>query len=143
LFHFFLSNTATQTPLLLRHCASLSASFPKQGKEPPKTLEQTTSERKKKKPRPHTLSLSLLLPNDKRMDIEIWKQQRLLKDLEAVEGNGTTLISLLIPPDTQLARISKLLTQEYGTASCIKSRQTKQAVMDSLKSLQQRMKLVA
>jgi hypothetical protein len=36
--------------------------------------------------------------------------------------NGTSMISLVIPPKDQVSRISKMLADEYGTASNIKSR---------------------
>lgn len=36
--------------------------------------------------------------------------------------NGTSMISLIIPPKDQISRISKMLADEYGTASNIKSR---------------------
>ena len=36
--------------------------------------------------------------------------------------NGTSMISLIIPPKDQVSRINKMLADEYGTASNIKSR---------------------
>jgi peptide chain release factor subunit 1 len=35
---------------------------------------------------------------------------------------GTSMISLVIPPKDQVSRIVKMLADEYGTASNIKSR---------------------
>ncbi len=77
------------------------------------------------------------------MDVAIFKQKKMLEQLDAFSGSQTSLVSLLIPPNTQLARISKLLTQELATASSIKSRVTRQSVLDALKMISQRMKLVA
>ncbi|KAK6135961.1 hypothetical protein DH2020_030299 [Rehmannia glutinosa] len=57
--------------------------------------------------------------NDK--NIEIWKI-KLIKALESARGNGTSMISLIIPPGDQIARVTKMLAEEYGTASNIKSR---------------------
>lgn len=37
-------------------------------------------------------------------------------------SNGTSMISLIIPPKDQIPRIAKMLADEYGTASNIKSR---------------------
>ena len=37
-------------------------------------------------------------------------------------SNGTSMISLIIPPKDQVSRVNKMLTDEYGTASNIKSR---------------------
>jgi peptide chain release factor subunit 1 len=73
----------------------------------------------------------------------MWKMKKELERLEDVAGHHTSLISLLIPPGTQLPRISKLLVQEMGTASSIQSRVNRQSVLDALKSIQQRMKLVS
>ena len=53
--------------------------------------------------------------------VEIWKVKKLIKSLQAARGNGTSMISLVIPPKDQVSRISKMLTDEYGTASNIKS----------------------
>jgi peptide chain release factor subunit 1 len=39
-----------------------------------------------------------------------------------VNRNGTSMISLIIPPRDQIPRIAKMLVDEYGTASNIKSR---------------------
>jgi len=77
------------------------------------------------------------------MDISYWKQKKIVETLEQYSGQHTSLISLLLPPDTQIAKVSKMLTSELGTASCIKSRVTRLAVIEALKSIQQRMKLIA
>jgi peptide subunit release factor 1 (eRF1) len=37
-------------------------------------------------------------------------------------SNGTSMISLIIPPKDQVSRVNKMLADEYGTASNIKSR---------------------
>ncbi len=55
-------------------------------------------------------------------NIEMWKIKRLIKSLEAARGNGTSMISLIIPPKDQISRVAKMLADEYGTASNIKSR---------------------
>jgi len=75
-------------------------------------------------------------------NVEVWKQKRLVERLEQAKGNGTSMITLLIPADTQLARVSKLLTTELGTASCIKSRANRNSVVTALKSIQNRVKLI-
>lgn len=36
--------------------------------------------------------------------------------------NGTSMISLIIPPKDQISRVAKMLADEFGTASNIKSR---------------------
>ncbi|KAI1331302.1 hypothetical protein F5Y16DRAFT_395741 [Xylariaceae sp. FL0255] len=74
-------------------------------------------------------------------NIEIWKVKKLIKRLEAARGNGTSMISLIIPPKDQVSRISKMLAEEYGTASNIKSRVNRQSVLSAITSTQQRLKL--
>ncbi|CAH8524558.1 unnamed protein product [Schistosoma rodhaini] len=51
------------------------------------------------------------------------------------------MISLIIPPKDQITRIAKLLAEEYGTASNIKSRVNRLSVLSAITSVQQRLKL--
>ncbi|KAJ8663267.1 peptide chain release factor 1 [Lichtheimia ornata] len=74
-------------------------------------------------------------------NIEIWKVKRLIKGLEAARGNGTSMISLIIPPNYQLSRMTRMLTDEYGTASNIKSRVNRLSVLSAITSTQHRLKL--
>jgi len=60
---------------------------------------------------------------------------------EAARGNGTSMISLIIPPGDQIARVSKMLADEYGTASNIKSRVNRLSVLGAITSVQHRLKL--
>ncbi|KAL7549074.1 hypothetical protein ACHAWF_012354 [Thalassiosira exigua] len=73
--------------------------------------------------------------------IEIFKVKKLIKNLEAAKGNGTSMISLIIPPGTQISQVSKMLADEYGTASNIKSRVNRLSVLGAITSTQQRLKL--
>jgi len=77
--------------------------------------------------------------NDK--NIEQWKVKKLIKSLEAARGNGTSMISLIIPPKDQVSRIQKMLADEFGTASNIKSRVNRLSVLGAITSTQQRLKL--
>ncbi|XBI22023.1 eukaryotic peptide chain release factor subunit 1-2 [Aegilops tauschii subsp. strangulata] len=77
--------------------------------------------------------------NDK--NIEIWKVKKLIKGLDAARGNGTSMISLIMPPRDQVSRVTKMLGDEYGTASNIKSRVNRQSVLAAITSAQQRLKL--
>ncbi|KAL2549003.1 Eukaryotic peptide chain release factor subunit 1-3 [Forsythia ovata] len=77
--------------------------------------------------------------NDK--NIEIWKIKKLIKAMESARGNGTSMISLIIPPGDQISRVTKMLAEEYGTASNIKSRVNRQSVLGAITSAQQRLKL--
>lgn len=55
--------------------------------------------------------------------------------------NGTSMISLIIPPKDQVSRVSKMLADEFGTASNIKSRVNRLSVLSAITSVQQRLKL--
>ncbi|KAH9935804.1 peptide chain release factor eRF/aRF subunit 1 [Amylocystis lapponica] len=74
-------------------------------------------------------------------NIQMWKIKKLIKSLDAARGAGTSMISLIIPPKDQISRISAMLTQEYGTASNIKSRVNRLSVLAAITSTQQRLKL--
>jgi len=73
--------------------------------------------------------------------IEQWKLKRLIRQLTEAKGAGTSMISLIIPPKDEISRSSTLLTQEYGTASCIKSRVNRLSVLGAITSTQQRLKM--
>eukprot|EP00892_Ulva_mutabilis_P010870 jgi/Ulvmu1/8155/UM040_0052.1 len=74
-------------------------------------------------------------------NIEMWKIKRLIKGLQEARGNGTSMISLIMPPKDQIARVTKMLADEYGTASNIKSRVNRLSVLSAITSAQQRLKL--
>ncbi|XP_006903148.1 PREDICTED: eukaryotic peptide chain release factor subunit 1 [Elephantulus edwardii] len=74
-------------------------------------------------------------------NVEIWKIKKLIKSLEAARGNGTSMISLIIPPKDQISRVAKMLADEFGTASNIKSRVNRLSVLGAITSVQQRLKL--
>ena len=73
--------------------------------------------------------------------IEIFKVKKLIKNLEAAKGNGTSMISLILPPGTQISQVAKMLRDEYGTASNIKSRVNRLSVLGAITSTEQRLKL--
>ncbi|TKR60265.1 hypothetical protein L596_027540 [Steinernema carpocapsae] len=74
-------------------------------------------------------------------NVEIWKIKKLIKSLELARGNGTSMISLIIPPRDQINRVAKMLADEYGTASNIKSRVNRLSVLGAITSVQGRLKL--
>ncbi|AYO44848.1 Eukaryotic peptide chain release factor subunit 1 [Malassezia restricta CBS 7877] len=74
-------------------------------------------------------------------NIQIWKVKKLIKSLENARGAGTSMISLILPPKSQLSQATNMLTQEYGTASNIKSRVNRLSVLAAITSTQQRLKL--
>ena len=67
--------------------------------------------------------------------------KRLIQSLEKARGNGTSLISLIIPPKEQLPLINRMITEEHGKAANIKSRVVRQAVQSALTSVKERLKL--
>ncbi|KJE91590.1 translation releasing factor eRF-1 [Capsaspora owczarzaki ATCC 30864] len=74
-------------------------------------------------------------------NVEMWKIKRLIKSLETARGNGTSMISLIIPPKDQISRVAKMLADEYGTASNIKSRVNRLSVLSAITSVQSKLKL--
>lgn len=73
--------------------------------------------------------------------VQQWKIKKLIKTLTQAKGNGTSMISLIIPPKDQISRVSKMLGDELGTAANIKSRVNRQSVLGAITSVQQRLKL--
>ena len=74
-------------------------------------------------------------------NIELWKIKNLNRVLSSVRGNGTSMISLIIPPGDQISRVNKMLSEEYSTAINIKSRVNRLSVMSAIISVQQKLKL--
>jgi len=68
--------------------------------------------------------------------------KRTLEALRDKRGRGTELISLYIPHDKQIYDITSQLREEFGQASNIKSRVTKQNVQGAIESLLSRLKLI-
>merc|ERR1712166_1008891 len=90
--------------------------------------------------RTHTMSKS---QDDDAADkaIEQYKIRRLIKSLEQARGNGTSMISLILPPKDEVSRANKMLGDEFGTAQNIKSRVNRLSVLSAIKSTQERLKL--
>jgi len=80
--------------------------------------------------------------SDEEKAIDVWRIKRLIKGLKEARGNGTSMISLIMPPKSQIAQIAKMLADEYGTASNIKSRVNRLSVLDAITSTQQKLKLI-
>jgi peptide chain release factor subunit 1 len=72
--------------------------------------------------------------------VEMWKMKKLIKTLTQSRGNGTSMISLVIRPGDQISKVNKMLTDEYGTASNIKSRVNRLSVLGAITSAQERLK---
>lgn len=76
-------------------------------------------------------------------EIEVFKQKKLLRFLRDVRGNGTSMISIIIPPKEQLCRTTQMLTDEYGTATNIKSRVNRLSVLSAISSAQAKLKTIS
>lgn len=61
-----------------------------------------------------------------------YKLKQLLEEIRELEGRGTELISLYIPPDTNIQSERDRIRQEYSEAGNIKSKQTRTNVQDAL-----------
>jgi len=68
--------------------------------------------------------------------------KRTLEALRNKHGRGTELISLYIPHDKQIHEVANHLREEFGQASNIKSRVTRQNVTGAIESLLSRLKLI-
>jgi peptide chain release factor subunit 1 len=73
--------------------------------------------------------------------VEHWKLKRIIQQLDKAEGNGTSMVSLIIRGGDKLSDASSLLTNEFGTAVNIKSRVNRQSVLSAITAAQQRLKL--
>ena len=51
--------------------------------------------------------------------IQQWKLKRIIKQLEQARGNGTSMITLIIPPNEDINVYTTRLVQEASTASRI------------------------
>lgn len=72
--------------------------------------------------------------------VEMWRIKNLIKQLDNARGNGTSMISLIIPPRDQISRVNKMLGDEMGTAAHIKSRVNRLSVLGAITSTQQMLK---
>jgi peptide chain release factor subunit 1 len=73
--------------------------------------------------------------------LQMWKLKKQISMLENARGDGTSMITLIVPPNEQVSKVMSMLTNEYGTASNIKSRVNRQSVQTAITSTQQRLKL--
>lgn len=73
---------------------------------------------------------------------ERFRLERELQALSGKHGFHTELISLYIPPGKQLSEVTNNLKQEYGTSTNIKSKSTRQHVLDAITMITQRLKMM-
>lgn len=80
--------------------------------------------------------------NEEEQEIQNLKSHRLLKKLQSSTGQGTSMISLILPPKDQIFRAIKLLNTEIGTAVNIKSRVNRLSVQTAITSAIQKLKTI-
>lgn len=74
-------------------------------------------------------------------EVEGFKMKKLLKGLKGSRGgNGTSMVSLDIHPKDQTHRITRMPTDEYGTASIVKSRVNRLGVLGAVTSAHNKLK---
>lgn len=74
-------------------------------------------------------------------DKQRYKLKRFIKELEDFKGRGTELVSVYVPADYDLNKINTHISQEQGTATNIKSKQTRDNVISALEKIIQHLKL--
>ncbi|MCF7871405.1 peptide chain release factor aRF-1 [Candidatus Woesearchaeota archaeon] len=72
---------------------------------------------------------------------EKYKLKKFLKELEGRRGRGTELVSVYIPEGYDLNKITTHISEEQGTATNIKSKQTRDNVIGALEKIIQHLKL--
>jgi len=72
-----------------------------------------------------------------------WRQKKEIERLEGYIGHHTSLVTLLIPPNTPISKASKMIASELTTAPSIKSRENRQSVMGALTSISHRLRIMA
>ncbi|MDY6764535.1 MAG: peptide chain release factor aRF-1 [Halobacteria archaeon] len=73
-------------------------------------------------------------------DSKRYELQRVIERLDNMEGSGTQLVTIYIPPDRRISDVVSQLRDEHGEASNIKSKQTRTNVQDALSSILSRLK---
>ncbi|CAF1618132.1 unnamed protein product [Adineta ricciae] len=84
--------------------------------------------------------MATMMPDNESF-IEQWKLRRTIQYLSTLRGRGTSLVTIIIPAQSQLSRTMKLLTDEYSLSSCIKSSQTRHNVQQALSTAQGKLRL--
>ncbi|MFH1284959.1 MAG: peptide chain release factor aRF-1 [Candidatus Micrarchaeota archaeon] len=70
-----------------------------------------------------------------------YELKKRLRELSAIHGSGTELISVYISPGYPIAEMSNKLKSEYGQAANIKSKQTRNNVLGALEKILQYLKM--
>ncbi|HEX9913625.1 MAG TPA: peptide chain release factor aRF-1 [Candidatus Bathyarchaeia archaeon] len=73
--------------------------------------------------------------------LDRFRFQRMLEQLQRLEGRGTELVTVYVPPNKRIHEVMTDLRNEYGTAVNIKSKTTRKNVQDALTKVMERLKL--
>ena len=73
--------------------------------------------------------------------IEQYKIKRMIKKLEASKGNGTSMVTLVIPPKEPINKTMSFLNSQFAEAANIKSKQTMTSVQGAITSTREKLKL--
>ena len=65
---------------------------------------------------------------------EQYRLKRLIRKLQEAEGDGTSLISLIIPGGKKVSEFNQMLTEEQSKAENIKDRVNRLSVIEALVS---------
>src|SRR5437867_11330103 len=72
--------------------------------------------------------------------MEKYRFKRALGEIEKIQGRGTELVSVYIPPDRPIFEVTNYLRGEYSQSSNIKSSTTRKHVMQAIESIINRLK---
>lgn len=72
--------------------------------------------------------------------LEQFRLKRLIKKLENAKGNGTSLITLIIPAGKRISDSSTMIVEEIGKADNIKDRVNRQSVVMALNSVKEKLR---
>ena len=73
-------------------------------------------------------------------DLQKYEFRRSLEEVRKLQGRGTELISLYIPPTRQISDVANYLRSEYSQSSNIKSASTRKNVQAAISSILSRLK---
>ena len=74
-------------------------------------------------------------------NLEMFKLKKLIQDLDQMHGLGTSMITLIINYKDQINQFSKMISEEIGKATNIKSSITRKHVTDALTSTKEKLRL--
>src|SRR5438445_6129373 len=76
----------------------------------------------------------------KMTSMDKYRFKRALEEIEKIQGRGTELVSVYVPPDRPIFEVTNYLRGEYSQSSNIKSSTTRKHVMQAIESIINRLK---